>query len=49
MEKEPKRTEPLKMRQRPQQSDSLLSLEVTNEVFIPPVPSAKKNGCGMCG
>ena len=49
MEREPKRIEPSKERQEEEKSNSLPSLEVTNEVRIPPVRSAAKSGCGRCG
>ena len=49
MEREPKRIEALKDAQRRKGSDPLLSLEVRNELIIPPVKSADKSGCGQCG
>lgn len=52
MEREPMRIEPLRGKQdeqRKKESDSLSSLEVTNELITPPVKFAAKSGCGKCG
>jgi len=52
MEREPKRVRLPEKWQRAGKPDSLPSLEslgVTNELIIPPVKSAGRSGCGMCG